>query len=148
MFFSDYRTVSILPRFSKVFENVAYNRLSSFLSSNNVLTSCQYGFRRNHSTFMGLMDLYSKTSESIDKNCFALGIFIDLSKAFDTIDHDILCRKLELYVRGITLAGFKDYLSSRKQCVFYNNMLSDFKSLLGCPPRFNSWVIVIYNICQ
>ena len=62
------------------------------------------------------MDFYSKASESIDNNCLARGIFIDLSKAFDTINHNILCSKLEFYgVRGIALEWFKDYLSNRNQ---------------------------------
>ena len=132
--FSDYRPISILPSFSKVFEKAAYNRLSSFLSSNNILTSCQYGFRRNHSTYMALMDLYSKASESIENNCFALGIFIDLSKAFDTINHNILCNKLQFYgVRGIALEWFKDYLSNRSQCVSFADVMSTVKILhVGC----------------
>src|ERR1043165_8252644 len=133
MFFSDYKPISILPSFSKVFEKAAYNRLSSFLSSNNVLTSCQYGFRRNHTTYLALMDLYSKAS---DNNCFALGIFIDLSKAFDTINHNILCNKLEFYgVRGITLEWFKDYLSNRNQCVSFANVMSTVRNITCGVPQ-------------
>ena len=80
---------------------------------------------------MALLDMYNKASESLDKGNYSVGLFIDLSKAFDTIDQDILCRKLEFYgVRGIALQWFKDYLSNGKQCVFFNDTLSSLKNVL------------------
>ena len=128
--FSNYRPISILPSFSKIYEKVAYNRLESFLLSNDSITKCQYGFRSKHSAYMALLDMYNKASESLDKGNYSVGIFIDLSKAFDTIDHDILGRKLEFYgVRGIALQWFKDYLSNRKQCVYFNDTLSSLKNV-------------------
>ena len=88
--FGNYRPISILPSFSKIFEKIASNRLQFFLNINNILTSSQYGFRPKHSTYMALLDMYDKISDSLDKGFYSLGIFIDLSKAFDTINHTIL----------------------------------------------------------
>ena len=134
--FSNYRPISILPSFSKIYEKIAYNRLENFVLSNETLTNCQYGFRSKHSTFMALLDMYNKVSESIDLGNFTIGIFIDLSKAFDTIDHGILCHKLEHYgVRGIALEWFRDYLNSRKQCVSFNNVFSGFKEITCGVPQ-------------
>lgn len=126
--FSNYRPISVLPSFSKIFEKAVYNRLESWVKLNNILTDNQYGFRAKHSTSMALLDMIDKVSTSIDKNEFSIGIFIDLSKAFDTINHNILFKKLENYgIRGLPLNWFIDYLSNRKQYVFFNNFQSSLK---------------------
>ena len=95
--FTNYRPVSVLPAFSKILERVMYNRVLKFLNKNNILSDNQYGFRKHHSTSYALTCLYDKISSSIDKKEYTVGIFIDLSKAFDTVDHDILLSKLEHY---------------------------------------------------
>jgi len=88
------------------------------------------GICSNHSTFMALLEMQDKTSKSLDDGNITAAVFIDLSKAFDTINHDVLCRKLEFYgVRGIALQWFIDYLSNRKQCVYYNGVASDFMNI-------------------
>ena len=126
--FQNYRPISVLPSFSKIFEKVVQTRLLSYIFSNSILCSNQFGFQKNHSTYMALIDLYDKISLAIDRNEFSVGIFIDLSKAFDTLDHYILLRKLEHYgIRGKTLDWFNSYLSNRKQCVSLNGVMSDFK---------------------
>jgi hypothetical protein len=123
--FSNYRPISVLPSYSKVFEKIIHSRLSDYMISKCILNNHQFGFRKNHSTYMAIQDMYYKISQAIDDREFAVGIFVDLSKAFDTINHDILLRKLEYYgVRGIALQWFKDYLSNRKQYVCYNNVSS------------------------
>ena len=128
--FGNYRPISILSSFFKIFEKIASNRLQTFLYANDTLTTSQYGFRPKHSTYMALLDMYDNISNSLDRGLYSLGIFIDLSKAFDTINHGILIKKLECYgVRGLALEWFTDYLSNRKQCVFYNSIMSDFKDV-------------------
>ena len=94
--FSNYRPISILP----AFEKAMYNRLINFLNLYNILYSKQFGFRNNHSTALALIDLINNISSAIDRNETTLGIFLDLSKVFDTINHEILCQKL---VFGILL---------------------------------------------
>ena len=112
--FSNYRPVAVLPCFSKILEKIMYQRLISFIEKHDILYKQQYGFRKNHSTEMAIIDLTTKISESIDKNEYTAGIFIDLSKAFDTVNHLIVIKKLKHYgVRGIPLEWFKNYLTER-----------------------------------
>ena len=126
--FTNYRPVSVLPAFSKILERIVYNRLINFLNKFNILSSNQYGFRKNHSTAYAFIQLYDKLSDVIDQGKVTLGLFIDLSKAFNTVNHDILHAKLEFYgVRGVALQWFKSYLSCRTQFVQYNGYNSSSK---------------------
>ena len=123
--FSNYRPVSILPVISKVFERVIYSRLLDFLNKHKIFYEYQFGFRENHNTNLALITLVDKIGLSISKNESVLGLFLDFKKAFDTIDHNILIKKLEKYgVRGISLNLIKDYLSDRFQFVKYNDATS------------------------
>ena len=90
---SNYRPISILPIFSKIFEKLIYNRLYTFLEANNILYNKQFGFRRQHSTSHALNIAVSTITQAIDSKYKAMGIFIDFSKAFDTINHTILLKK-------------------------------------------------------
>ena len=94
--FTNYRPVSILPAFSKILEKVFYNRLLNHINTDNILYANQYRFRKGHSTSLALVDLYDNIAEAIDSRELAVGIFLDLSKAFDTVDHDILFQKLDV----------------------------------------------------
>lgn len=128
--FSNYRPVSVLPVFSKVMEKVVYNRLLKYINDNNILFKNQYGFRKNYSTSHALINLYDKISSGIDANKHNIGIFLDLSKAFDTVDHEILISKLEHYgIRGVVLEWFRSYLSHRLQYVEYNGVSSLYKEV-------------------
>ena len=91
--FSNYRPISVLPSFSKIYEKIIAKRLLSFIERHDIFSPAQYGFRKKHSTYMAVMKLHDKVTEAIDKNEFRLGIFTDHSKAFDTLDHDILLKK-------------------------------------------------------
>ena len=125
----------ILNCLSKIYEKVIYSRLEQYLIKNDLLYAKQFGFRKGHSTYMALAALTDKITEASDKNELAMAIFIDLSKAFDTLDHSLLLRKLKCYgIRGIVLKLFEDYLSNRFQCASYNGVVSDMlKITCGVP---------------
>jgi len=122
---NNYRPISVLPVFSKILEKIMYNRLISFMEKNKYLTDNQYGFRANYSTSMALIELIDRITEEMDDKKFSLGIFIDLSKAFDTVNHKILLEKLHLYgIRGNAFDWFSNYLSNRHQFVQLSNTKS------------------------
>ena len=107
--FSNYRPISVLSSISKIFERLAYNRLIKFITKHDILYTNQYGFRQNHSTYMAALSLIDRISTGLDNKLTTAAIFIDLSKAFDTIDHSILMEKLFAYgIRGTTYKWFYD----------------------------------------
>ena len=122
----NYRPISILPIFGKIFEKIIYNRLYKFFTAKGILHDEQFGFRKGHSTTHALHKSVNAISESMASGKHVLGIFIDLSKAFDTLDHGILLNKLENYgVRGIALSLLQSYLSNRSQYVSFLDSNSD-----------------------
>ena len=130
--FSNYRPVSVLPALSQIFERVLKSRLIQFFGQHEVIKPSQYGFRAGHSTAMAILDMVEKIRAAWrDKNC-ALGVFVDLKKAFDTVDHDILLKKLEHYgVRGQSLKILDSYLRNRSQYVCYGGYESE-RGLVEC----------------
>ena len=96
-YFQNCRPISVLPSFSKILEKLVYNRLIDYLSKYKILSDNQFGFRKHHSTEYALALLYDIISSAIDSNEVTVGIFIDLSKAFDTANHQILLDKLQHY---------------------------------------------------
>ena len=124
--YENYRPISVLPCLSKIIERLMFNRIIGFIDKHNVLFEDQYGFRPGHSTELALISATNKLYKALDKKDSAVGVFLDLSKAFDTIDHQILLNKLSFYgIRGNTLAWFHSYLCNRHQFVYYNNCSSD-----------------------
>ena len=114
--FDSFRPISTLPIFGKIFEKIIYIRLYSFFLTQNFMYSKQFGFRQGHSTSHALNYSVNFLTNAIAKNKHIIGIFIDLSKAFDTIDHDKLLVKLDNYgVRGNCHSLLKSYLTNRKQ---------------------------------
>ena len=133
---NNYRPISLLLIFDKIIEKLMHKRLYKFLDENNILYDKQYGFRKNNSTIFSLIEITEKIKESIDNNKFGCGIFIDLRKAFDTVNHKILIKKLEHYgVRGSALNWFSSYLNERSQYVFLNGETSDRKSITCGVPQ-------------
>jgi len=114
-----------LPAFSKILERLVYNRLLEFIDKHNILSQNQYGFRKNISTSLALLDLVDKISMSTENNEYTIGIFLDLAKAFDTVNHNILLSKLYHYgIRGVAHDWFTSYLNNRHQFVYLNNAKS------------------------
>ena len=115
---SNYRPISILPVFSKVLERIMYNRVYNHLDCKGLLYEKQFGFQRNNSTEHAIHQLTRDITSSFEKGEYTFGVLIDLSKAFDTVDHQILLKKLHYYeIDGTALEWFKSYLSNRKQYI-------------------------------
>ena len=125
--FGNYRPVCTLPIFGKIFEKIIFNRLYNFFSSKGIIYDNQFGFRKNHSTSHAINFSVNKILEGLNRNKHILGIFIDLSKAFDTINHEKLLRKLSNYgIRGSCQNLLKSYLSNRSQ---YTNIFNEASEL-------------------
>ena len=118
----NHRLISVLPCFSKILERIMYKRLYKYLQENKILYCKQFGFQAGHSTDHAIIQLVDQIYENFEENEYTLGVFIDLSKAFDTVDHKILLSKLETYgVKRNLLKWFENYLTNRKQYVQINN---------------------------
>ena len=134
--FSNYRPVSILSQFSKILEKVFHNRLMSFINDKQILNDSQFGFRKNMSTAMAIIELVEEITTAIDEGKTTVGVFIDLKKAFDTVDHNILAKKLEHYgIRGLAKDWVCSYLENRRQYVCINNSNSDCLDVKGGVPQ-------------
>ena len=121
----NYRPISLLPAISKIFEKVVYKQVYNYMDTNNLLYKSQYGFRQKHSTELAAMEVTDQVFRDIDKKKLPLAIFLDFSKAFDTIDHLILLNKLAYYgIKGTALNWFKSYLKDRTQFVQYKDKTS------------------------
>ena len=135
---NNYRPISLLPAFSKLLEKLVCKRLTSFLESYKILYKHQYGFRKKHSTIHPILHLLKYIAENNDKPTkdITLAVFIDLSKAFDTICHSTLLKKLNFYgIRGITNSWFHSYLTQRKQYTIINNCKSALEDITCGVPQ-------------
>ena len=144
---NNYRPISLLPVFSKILEKIIQKRLNQFLHDNNILSSVQHGFIKLKSTTSATLNLTDHMLNSFDHNLFSVGVFLDLSKAFDCVNHDILIHKLEhIGIRQTSLNLIKSYLSNRKQFVHFNNTNSSFKILTHSVPQGSILGPLLFNI--
>jgi len=127
---SNYRPISLLSNFGKLFEKLIAKRLLNFLNKFHVLSNNQFGFRKHHSTISALINIIDNIYQNLNSNQYVVGIFLDLSKAFDSINISILSNKLFYYgIRGKIHEWFLSYLSNRRQYVFVNGVSSDIQSI-------------------
>ena len=133
---NNYRPISILPVLSKIFEKIVYNQLLSYFTKNNLFYFSQYGFRPNHSTEFAVLELTDLLYKKLDNNQNPVAIFMDLSKAFDTINHSILLHKLQYYgLSNTELHWFQSYLNDRKQFVMLENASSSLLNISTGVPQ-------------
>ena len=126
--FQNYRPISLLSVFTKIFEKTMYSRIYFYLTKHNLIFNKQFGFRSNYSTNHALLSITERIKEFIDSSNYVCGVFVDLEKAFDTVNNKILCEKLDYYgLRGNVNILIQSYLANRKQYVSNNA----FESNLG-----------------
>ena len=133
---SNYRPISLLPIFSKIFEKIMYNRLISFIDKNEILIPDQFGFQKNKSTEMAVNAITKQITNSFENKQTAYCIFLDFAKAFDTVQHDVLINKMEYYgIRGLPLKWFKSYLNDRQQYTEIDDTLSNMDYVKSGVPQ-------------
>ena len=127
--YSNYRPISLLSNIEKKLEKLMYKRLYTFLNNNNIY-NLQFGFRQQYSTSHVLINITENIRKALDDGNIGCGVFVDLQKAFDTVDHQILLAKLNHYgIRGVSNDWFKSYLSNCNQYVSINGYESGLAAL-------------------
>ena len=132
---NNYRPISLLSNFNRIFEKIVFKRMESFIEQKNLLTPSQYGFRKAHSTQHAILDIVNAIQTNMENCVFSCGIFIDLKKAFDTVDHKILLHKLDHYgFRGHINIWLSSYLQGRSQTTQFGPHISKrLDSTCGVP---------------
>ena len=127
---NNYRPISLLSNLNKILEKLMFTRAYNFLEKNNIIYKLQFGFRKKHSTNHALIDITESIRKALDNGKFACGIFIDLQKAFDTVNHNILINKLNHYgIRGVANNWYKSYLTNRSQYVSIQGHNSEIEQI-------------------
>ena len=127
---TNYRPISLLSNFNRAFATI--NRLTSYIKKHELLYSSLYGFRKGHSSQHAILDIFNDIQTNMKQRLLSCGVFIDLKRAFDTIDHDILLDKLNYYgFRGLLNDWFSSCLKNRTQTTQEGHHISD-KAVIGC----------------
>ena len=134
--FDNYRPISLLPAVSKIIEKLVFKQLYHYFLSNELIYKNQYGFRDQHSTELAGLELTDRISKLLDDGKVPITVYLDLSKAFDTLDHRILLHKLQYYgIRGVALKWFKSYLCNRYQYVDIDGTESNYQQISTGVPQ-------------
>ena len=127
---SEYRPISVLPVLSKLFEKILYHRVYSYLTEHNLIDKRQYGFRENRSTELAITSIYDELLSNFDNKLITCSLFLDVSKAFDCCDHEILLDKLYHHgIRGVSHKLFSNFLHNRMQCTKIGEFKSSYKRI-------------------
>ena len=119
--YSNYCPIYLLSNIEKILEKLMYKRSHTILNKNNVIYNLHFGFRQQYSTYYALINITENIRKALDDGNIGCGVFVDLQKAFDTVDHKILLAKLNHYgIRGVSNDWFKSYLSNHNQYVSLN----------------------------
>ena len=133
---NNFRPISLLSVFSKIMEKLMASRLTTFLELHEILYPYQFGFRKGYSTSHSLISITETIRKTLDQKKIGCGVFLDLKKAFDTVNHEILLQKLDHYgIREEALSWFRSYLYNRKQFVFLNGVDSKIKNITCGVPQ-------------
>ena len=144
---SNYRPISVLSAFSKILEKLVHKGILSFLNQNNISSQLQFGFRPTFSTRLACSYLFSKITDLFNDNNLVLAFFLDLTKAFDTLDHDILLTKLSNYgFRGVVNDWFHSYFNDRQQKVRIKDKYSDIKPISNEVPQGSTFGPLLFLI--
>ena len=135
-YFSNYRPISILPALSKILESVMYDQLITFISDNDILYDFQFGFRQKHSTYMPISLLHDFITKNMADRRKTAAIYLDLARAFDTVNIKILLCKLSKYgIRGNANKFLSSYLTSRTQKLKYKDIISNARDVTCDVPQ-------------
>ena len=131
----NYRPISVISHIAKIMEKVVLRQLKTYLEEHKFISNCQSAFIKNNSTTTAIHRIISDVLEGINEDELTAMCFIDLRKCFDTIDHEILLKKLSMYgISGATFSWFENYLKGRKQCVKLDGAMSTFLDIvIGIP---------------
>ena len=129
---NNYRPISLLSSFNRVFEKIIYKRLTSYIEKYDLLNSSQYGFHKGYSTQHAILDIVNDIQSNMNQHLFSCGEFFDLKKAFNTVDPDVLLHKLNHHgFHGIINSWFSSYLKNLSQTTQVDHHISD-KAVVGC----------------
>ena len=143
----NYRPISLISNISKIIEKLIHKRLNSFLEHNDIFYSSQFGFRDNHSTTHALIEMTDQIKEACDCGLYASGVYLDLKKTFDTVNHKILLWKLNHYgIRDITNDWFKSFLVNRTQYINVNGSNSNPEKVMYGVPQGSLLGLLLFII--